>query len=50
MDIPPVIIGCRKCMKETELDELHYRCGHCGSIDIEVIEGEEMLLMSLEMQ
>ena len=50
MNIQPVVIACNNCDKETLLDELHYRCPHCESIDVRVTDGEEMLLMSLEME
>ncbi len=50
MNIQPVVIRCKKCGRETVLEELHYCCPHCGSIEVSTIEGEEMLLMSLEMQ
>ena len=50
MNIQPVVIACRVCGKETTLEELHYRCPACESIDVTVTEGEEMLLMSLEME
>ena len=49
MNLQPVVISCRSCSRETTLGELHYACPHCESIDVEVIDGEDMLLMSLEM-
>ena len=50
MNLQPVVIRCRACDAETTLDDFHYRCPVCESIDVEVIEGEEMLLMTLEME
>lgn len=50
MQLQPVVITCRGCGAETTLEELHYRCPHCESIDVAVIDGEEMLLLSLEME
>ena len=50
MHLQPVVIRCNGCRKETVLEELNYRCSHCESIDVAVTDGEEMLLMSLEMQ
>ena len=50
MNLQPVVIRCNGCQEETTLEELHYRCPQCGSIDVTVLDGEEMLLMSLEMQ
>lgn len=50
MHLQPVVIRCRSCGAETALEELHYRCPLCESTDVAVTEGEEMLLMSLEME
>lgn len=50
MNLQPVVIACNACAQQSVLEELHYRCPHCGSIDVRMTEGEEMLLMSLEMQ
>jgi hydrogenase nickel insertion protein HypA len=50
MNIQPVTILCKQCHKESELEKFHYICPHCQSHELEVIDGEEMLLMSLEME
>ncbi len=50
MNIQPVVIRCTDCKRETILEELHYRCSHCESVDVVVSDGEEMFLMSLEME
>jgi hydrogenase nickel insertion protein HypA len=50
MQLQPVVIVCRSCGAETTLDAFRYRCPRCESIDVSVTEGEEMLLMSLEME
>jgi hydrogenase nickel insertion protein HypA len=50
MNLQPVVIRCRACDVETTLEALHYRCPACESIDVAVTDGEEMLLMSLEME
>jgi hydrogenase nickel incorporation protein HypA/HybF len=50
MNVQPVVIECNACGEETTLTELHYRCPKCESIDVRVIDGEDMLLMSLEME
>ncbi|MBD3823377.1 MAG: hydrogenase maturation nickel metallochaperone HypA [Epsilonproteobacteria bacterium] len=49
MNIQPVVIRCLACEKESTLGELEYRCHHCDSLDVSVIEGEEMFLMQLEL-
>jgi hydrogenase nickel incorporation protein HypA/HybF len=50
MQLQPVVIACKNCGAETTLGVFHYRCPRCESNDISVTEGEEMLLMSLEME
>jgi len=50
MKIQPITIRCNGCQKESELDEVHYCCPACESVDVEVIDGEDMFLMSLEME
>jgi len=50
MNIQPLTVLCQECGKQSELEEIHYRCPHCESLKVEVIDGEEMFLMRLEMQ
>jgi len=50
MKIQPITIRCNSCKSESELDEVHYCCPKCESVDVEVIDGEDMFLMSLEME
>ncbi len=49
IDIQPVVIRCRECGEEATLEELNLACPHCESISTDIIDGEEMYLMSLEM-
>ncbi|MGD9970384.1 MAG: hydrogenase/urease nickel incorporation protein HypA [Sulfuricurvum sp.] len=50
MNVQPLVIRCRGCDTLTELEKPHYLCPACGSQDVGVEEGEEMYLMSLEME
>ena len=50
MTIQPLTIECNECSVVTELDEIYYKCPSCNSLDVRVIDGEDMFLMSLEMQ
>lgn len=50
MNIQPLVIKCRSCGEYSELKKIQYCCQKCGSIDVEVIDGEDMFLMSLEME
>jgi hydrogenase nickel insertion protein HypA len=43
-------LHCNSCQVEYETDEVNYQCKECSSSDLTVIDGEEMYLMSLEME
>ena len=45
-----VVVKCPDCGAQTELAELNFCCPHCASENISVIDGEELILMSLEMR
>lgn len=49
MNIQPLVIQCLTCKEVSELKKIHYCCQKCQSIDVQVIDGEDMFLMSLEM-
>ncbi|MBA1433446.1 MAG: hydrogenase maturation nickel metallochaperone HypA [Epsilonproteobacteria bacterium] len=50
MNIQVITIRCRSCQEENELQKVHYCCPACSSTDVDVIDGEDMFLMSLEME
>jgi hydrogenase nickel insertion protein HypA len=50
MNIQPLKIRCNSCETKSELEKIHYCCQKCQSTDVEVIDGEDMFLMSLEME
>ncbi len=50
MNLQPLVIRCNDCGADSTLEELYYRCDACESTDVTVVDGEDMLLMSLEMQ
>ena len=50
MNVQPLTIKCRECGALSELDSRHYCCPACQSVDVSVVDGEDLLLMSLEMQ
>ena len=43
-------IKCRKCAKESTLDKNEYCCPKCQSVEIDVIDGEDLVLMQLELE
>lgn len=50
MNVQPLTIECKQCGKITELGEVYYKCPECDSLDVKVIDGEDMYLMTLEME
>ncbi len=50
MNIQPLTIECQACKTVSELEKIHYCCLKCESIDVKVVDGEDMFLMSLEME
>jgi Zn finger protein HypA/HybF involved in hydrogenase expression len=50
MNVQPLVIECRQCATVTELSEIFYKCPACESLDVKVIDGEDMFLMTLEME
>ena len=43
-------VRCRACKVEYEIDEINYKCVECGFLGMDTIDGEDMYLMSLEME
>ncbi len=43
-------VKCRECKEEYEIDEINYKCKHCGHLGMDTTDGEDMYLMSLEME
>jgi len=51
MEIENIAIRCRDCGKETDLGErLTRKCPHCGSLNTQIIRGQDLYLKSLEME
>lgn len=50
MDVQKLKLHCNDCGVEFEIDEHRYQCRECESLDVKVIDGEEMYLMKLEME
>ena len=45
----PVQVRCRACGQETEVAEAPFDCRHCGSPDVEVIAGDQLLVEEVEL-
>ncbi len=50
MNIQKVKISCNNCQSENELEKNEYLCPKCQSSNINIIDGEDMFLMSLELE
>jgi len=50
INIQPVIVKCKSCNKQSELKNSQYSCPECESYDLEILDGEDMFLMSLELE
>jgi len=42
-------LECKECGNVFEVDEVRYYCHKCESLRVKVLDGEDMYLMSLEM-
>lgn len=50
MNVQDIVIECLDCNTTSTLAKREFTCPKCQSINIDVKEGEEMYLMSLEME
>lgn len=50
MHLQDLKLYCNTCQQESEQSEVRYQCMHCQSTDVSVLDGEEMYLMTLEME
>jgi hydrogenase nickel incorporation protein HypA/HybF len=48
VEILPVKIRCNSCREEMGLEAMDFRCNLCGSADLEIIQGKEMFVKSIE--
>jgi hydrogenase nickel incorporation protein HypA/HybF len=50
LDEVPVTGKCRKCGAESRLTEFPLQCSACGGFDLQILEGEELYVESLELE
>ncbi len=50
INIQQIKVECASCGEVSELEKVEYCCRACESTAIKVIDGEDMFLMSLEME
>ena len=46
----PARVHCARCGSESEVHEFPLACGLCGSLDVAVVSGDELLVESLELE
>jgi hydrogenase nickel incorporation protein HypA/HybF len=46
----PARVRCARCAVESDADEFPLACARCGSVDVDVVAGEELLVESLELE
>lgn len=50
IDSRPIVGVCGQCKQRTEIRGAAFLCGKCGSTSIELVEGRELYLDSLEVE
>ena len=45
-----IVIECFDCGTKSTLEKHEFSCPFCQSVDVKVVDGEDMYLMSLEME
>lgn len=50
VQLQPIVISCRNCHTTSTLERPHYCCVQCESTDVRVDDGEDLMLMRLEME
>ena len=49
INIQQIVIRCQKCNIESKIEQGNYRCPKCQSMELDVLDGDDIYLMSLEM-
>ena len=45
-----VVVKCHNCLSESTLEKLEYSCPKCKSTELDIVDGEDMYLMQLELE
>lgn len=46
----PISIKCNQCRRENEVKDFYFICEKCGSSDVEIISGNELMFESMEVE
>ncbi|AQW81216.1 hydrogenase nickel insertion protein HypA [Campylobacter pinnipediorum subsp. pinnipediorum] len=49
INVQEIVVKCKECGNQSELSKNEFLCPKCNSQNLEVIDGEDMYLMKLEM-
>jgi len=44
----PITVLCKACNKKTEVNDMIFVCPNCGSTDLDILNGKEIVLESIE--
>ena len=52
MIIQPIVAKCKDCeyINNYPKNQIFFECENCGGVELEVLDGEEMLLLNLELE
>ncbi|MBN2964151.1 hydrogenase maturation nickel metallochaperone HypA [Sulfurospirillum sp. T05] len=50
MHLQDLVLYCSTCKSESVLEKNEFYCPKCNSVEVSVLDGEEMYLMRLEME
>jgi hydrogenase nickel incorporation protein HypA/HybF len=50
LDEVPARVVCRRCGSETEIERLPLGCAACGSLETDVVAGEELEVEAIEVE
>jgi hydrogenase nickel incorporation protein HypA/HybF len=48
IEILPVILKCRNCKNDFHLEANRFECNICGLTDLEIVQGKELYIKSIE--
>lgn len=48
IEILPIKLKCIMCGAESGMDEENFKCQTCGSTDLEILQGKELFIKSIE--
>ena len=50
INMQQILVKCNNCLEESTLQKLEYCCPKCESTDMNILDGEDMYLMQLELE